>query len=261
MNAAVALFTDRLLGHQRYAVPFRAAGIEARGRVSYWPCGTASGADARTRPRACGRLGRLAWPLGLVQVGSPPMIEKPFDFRIGLGTSTPQAARPRAGQVHGCVQGGRRHLLRAATGRRGRVGVRFEPYVIHVKWIPAAGAADLSTYAVELLQQRDYASAIPLLESLLGTDPDDPVALYNLGMAYSDMGRLDEAKRSLGKLVRLQPDNPNAVVALGVAQVRSGDRKAAEETLQRAVDLDPTERLCAPQPRGHHRRLWRAGGG
>jgi hypothetical protein len=33
MNAAVALFTDRLLGHQRYAVPFRAAGIEARGRA------------------------------------------------------------------------------------------------------------------------------------------------------------------------------------------------------------------------------------
>ena len=32
MNAAVALFTDQLLGQHRYAVPFRAAGIESRGR-------------------------------------------------------------------------------------------------------------------------------------------------------------------------------------------------------------------------------------
>ena len=167
-------------------------------------------------------------------------MDKPFEFRIGLAdfdaSKLPTQAQDKSTDAFKAAVA---TYFEEQLGAGGRVGVRFEPDAIHVKWIPAAGAADLSTYAVELLRQRDYVSAVPLLESMLGTDPDDVVALYNLGMACSDMGRLDEAKRYLEKLVRLQPDNPNAVVALGVAHARSGDRKGAEETLQRALALDP----------------------
>lgn len=167
------------------------------------------------------------------------MIEKPFEFRVALSTfdvsQLPESARARGTDA---FQAAVATYFEERLGGAGRVGVRFEADAIHVKWIPAAGAANLGGYAVELLQSGDYASALPLLESVLAADPDDTVALYNLGMAYSDKGRLDEAKRHLEKLLRLDPSNANAVVALGVAQARSGDRKPAEETLRRGLALE-----------------------
>jgi Flp pilus assembly protein TadD len=167
------------------------------------------------------------------------VIEKPFEFRVALATfdvsRLPERARDKTTDAFKAAVA---TYFEEQLGGAGRVGVRFEADAIHVKWIPAAGAANLVGYAVELLQRGDYAAAVPLLESLLATDPDDTVALYNLGMAYSDKGRLVEAKEHLERLARLEPGNANAIVALGVAQARSGDRETAEETLRRGLALE-----------------------
>jgi len=78
-----------------------------------------------------------------------------------------------------------------------------------------------------------------MLEALLRLQPDDADVLYNLGMVYSDEGRLDAARDLLRRAVLAAPDRANAYVALGVAALRAGDPGEAEPALNAAVDLEP----------------------
>jgi tetratricopeptide (TPR) repeat protein len=99
---------------------------------------------------------------------------------------------------------------------------------------------DARERSLRLLHAGNLAEAVPLLQGLLRLDPKDEEALYNLGMALSDLGCLDEAKRHLLRLIDLDPENSNALVALGVACQRSGDPEAARDYLDRAISLDPS---------------------
>jgi tetratricopeptide (TPR) repeat protein len=121
----------------------------------------------------------------------------------------------------------------------GNTVVTVDDKNIHVQWIPDKVAKDPFGYALDLLQHGELTEAVPLLESFLAADPNDTDALYNLGMALSDLGRLDEAKRHLSRLVEIEPNHVNGLVALGVAHQRSGDSADAVEVLEKAVDLDP----------------------
>jgi tetratricopeptide (TPR) repeat protein len=120
----------------------------------------------------------------------------------------------------------------------GRVVVEVADTEIRVKWIPKEGA-NLLDYAVRLLSAGDYNAGVPLLESLNKTDPDSAAVLFNLGMAYSDLGRLDEARAHLERAVRSDPEFASAWVALGVAQARSRRTDEALASLRTALDLEP----------------------
>jgi tetratricopeptide (TPR) repeat protein len=94
--------------------------------------------------------------------------------------------------------------------------------------------------AFDLLQAGRLEEAVPILEQYLADYPNDVDALYNLGMAQSDLGQLDAAKHLLGRLVDLEPRHVNARVALGVAYQRSGDAEEARRHLTAAVVQDPS---------------------
>lgn len=121
----------------------------------------------------------------------------------------------------------------------GEVIVAVDDKKIHVQWIPNEVAKDPFGYVIDLLQHGEYDEAVPLLQTFLAANPDDVDTLYNLGMALSDLGDLEEAKRHLSRLVELAPHHTNGVVALGVAQQRSGETQKAVSTLRQAVKLDP----------------------
>ncbi|MFZ0791014.1 MAG: tetratricopeptide repeat protein, partial [Chromatiaceae bacterium] len=84
-----------------------------------------------------------------------------------------------------------------------------------------------------------YADARPMLEALLPVQPDNLDVLYNLGMVYSDEGRLEEARSLLRRATKMAPEHANAFVALGVAALRARDTDEAEGALTRAVELEP----------------------
>lgn len=125
----------------------------------------------------------------------------------------------------------------APLGGNTIVGIDDES--INVQWIPDEVAKDPFAYVLDLLSHGELAEAVPLLESFLAADPDDIVALYNLGMAQSDLGKFDDAVRHLSRLVELEPDHVNGLVALGVAYQRSRESDKALEILEDAVALDP----------------------
>jgi tetratricopeptide (TPR) repeat protein len=92
---------------------------------------------------------------------------------------------------------------------------------------------------VKMLERERYPDAILLLELFKSAQPDNPDFLYNLGMAYSDLGELERALTNLRRLLELVPDHINGRVALGVALMRQGQDKQAAVELQRAVEQAP----------------------
>ena len=101
-----------------------------------------------------------------------------------------------------------------------------------------AGDDDILARAIENLNQGDYAKGTSLLETALLFSPDSPEILYNLGMALSDLGRLDEAKELLQKLVKNEPKNARAWLALGVCFARLNEQTPALESFSHAHSLD-----------------------
>lgn len=110
---------------------------------------------------------------------------------------------------------------------------------IRVVWRPDDASEDPFEYALTLLKRGEFEEAIPLLESLLTANPNDPDLLYNLGMVYSDMGQIEEAIALLSRAVETNPESANSFVALGVAYQRNRQPSEALEALRNAIKLDP----------------------
>jgi Flp pilus assembly protein TadD len=121
----------------------------------------------------------------------------------------------------------------------GETTVEFEDGAIAVTWIPGATDRDPMAAIVERLNAGDYQRAKPMLETLLQANPRDHDALYNLGIVYSDEGRLEEARDLLSRATEVDPRDANAWTALGVAALRAQDTEAARPALERAVGLEP----------------------
>jgi Flp pilus assembly protein TadD len=65
--------------------------------------------------------------------------------------------------------------------------------------------------------------------------PNDPLTLTDLGNAYLQLGRVDDAKRVLQKA----PEEPGANNLLGLALLKTGDTQGAEKVFRNTLDLQP----------------------
>lgn len=124
-------------------------------------------------------------------------------------------------------------------GGRARFVIDDRKRTVDVIWSPDPRSPDPAETALDHLNRRNYKAAIPLLEVLRHHEPGNPQHAYNLGMVFSDLGRLERAQSLLREAVRLDPTNVNALVALGVAQIRSGQVDAATATFRTAVSAGP----------------------
>jgi Flp pilus assembly protein TadD len=168
-------------------------------------------------------------------------VTNPFEFTIPISqfdvTRLPKAARtPGTDAFEAAVAS---YYDSALSASAGRVLVRIDDSAIRVTCVPAEGAANPLEYAIRLLRRGSLQDGVGILEMLRDSRPDDPDVLFNLGMAYSDLGRLDEASVTLTEATRIEPGNAHAVVALGVAQQRAKQPEKAVETLRRALAIDP----------------------
>ena len=130
------------------------------------------------------------------------------------------------------------------TGEFGRFGgwnsIDVDNHIIEVSWTPAREPANPMAQIVEKLTHGEYPGAITLLRLFLSDRPNDVNLLYNLGMALSDIGQLDDAVNHLRRAVTLAGDFTNARIALGVALQRQGKNTEAIAALNEAVMTDPS---------------------
>jgi tetratricopeptide (TPR) repeat protein len=66
---------------------------------------------------------------------------------------------------------------------------------------------------VAAAQTRDNVAAITAFEQAIALDPNNPVAHYNLGQIYRQVGRLQEALAACERALQLRPDYPAATSA------------------------------------------------
>jgi len=77
------------------------------------------------------------------------------------------------------------------------------------------------------------------LEKILETEPDNAMALLDLGSLEYRARHFEEAEKWLKRATRLKPDSAAAWLALGVVACESGKLDAALAALSQAVLLEP----------------------
>ena len=101
--------------------------------------------------------------------------------------------------------------------------------------------SDPMDFVMSLLQSGRIKDAVPFLESMSKMTPDNVQVLYNLGIAYSELGQFDEAIIRLKKVVQLDPTHAHAWTGIGVAYQRMGKHDLALEPMRKAVESDPSD--------------------
>jgi len=88
---------------------------------------------------------------------------------------------------------------------------------------------------VALFATGQVEAAIRVLER----SPADAIILTNLGNAYLQQSKLDQAEQTLRQALRLDPDAPDAQNLLGLARLDRGDTKSAETYFREAIRILP----------------------
>jgi tetratricopeptide (TPR) repeat protein len=114
---------------------------------------------------------------------------------------------------------------------------------VAVQWAKTSGFKTVEQQALRALERQEYGQAIPLLRALIAANPKDPTHLYNLGMVFSNQGRLDEAIDILGSALAINPAYTNAMMALGVVHAKAGQLDDAIDSLTKAASLDSKNTL------------------
>ena len=104
---------------------------------------------------------------------------------------------------------------------------------------PESVASDELERAIVLMQEKDYAAAVPLLEKVLDLTPTIEATWEALGWCYHHTGRTDKAEQLWQRYVALRPDSPKAHSLLAQLAILRHDWPAADRHLSRSLELDP----------------------
>ena len=155
-----------------------------------------------------------------------------FDASLLPSDSPAKGSKDYAAAVHDFLQ-------EQFAGFKGNARIVVSEDSILVEWTPPPSVQDPIEAAVMKLESGETIPAIVMLELLRQTHPDDFRLLYNLGLAYSNLGRPEEARAILNEAVRLSPGHVNARVALGVTYAKEGRNEEAVKILEEAVAAEP----------------------
>ncbi len=108
------------------------------------------------------------------------------------------------------------------------------------RWpLAAAGVLLVALGAKSAVQTRHWHDDVSLWSYNVAQAPESPVALINLGFAYSGRGRGAEALPLYERAVRLVPQDPEARNNLGAALAAEGTLEAAAAQFQAALEINP----------------------
>jgi len=92
-----------------------------------------------------------------------------------------------------------------------------------------------------VVEERDTARSVTYFENGLKRQPDDPEALFGLGLAQKRLGGLDRAIESLSRATSLAPHDGEILRELGTACFLKANLAEARKNLEMARDLSPLD--------------------
>lgn len=93
--------------------------------------------------------------------------------------------------------------------------------------------------AQEKIKLKDFEGAITLCRNVLARNPEDPNALYLIGIALSRKGDTAEAVKALNEVTRLSPNFAPAYFELAVDHQHLGDSSLALAAFRKNSELNP----------------------
>ncbi|MEO5922256.1 MAG: tetratricopeptide repeat protein [Bryobacteraceae bacterium] len=107
------------------------------------------------------------------------------------------------------------------------------------------------------LHSGDYTHAQEFLQRTTELDPANAEAFYELGNAYSMLGKAPEAVRAWTEAAKVDPGMGRAYIARGLQSYRENDFAASLKDFEHAVNVEPSmeaylEQGLALQALGHH---------
>jgi tetratricopeptide (TPR) repeat protein len=100
--------------------------------------------------------------------------------------------------------------------------------------------AQLTALGNEALLQGRYETAIEHYHRALANDAQSFEALFNLALAYQQLGKSDEAKHWYQEALKVSSEHPEVLCNLGYLAFRSGDYAQAVDRFQEAAHLAST---------------------
>ena len=169
------------------------------------------------------------------------MSKQPFSFKIPLSRFDvtllpPDCRKIGSEEFKSAVIA---HFVAEYSGKGESAIVSIDDQEITVITLPAD--QDPLEFVMTMLQSGRIKEAVPYLESMTKTGPASAQVLYNLGIAYSELGQFDEAVIRLKNAVKLDPGHAHAWTGMGVAYQRMGKPDLALEPMQKAVAIAPTD--------------------
>ncbi len=119
------------------------------------------------------------------------------------------------------------------TGRRAEAIRLYQNVLSREKELTAAHR----NLGILLLQDDNAAEAVDHLQFVAGKEPLDVPTHFNLAEALASVGRMQEARETYEKVLKLKPDHVQALLALAELLAET-DAAAAEQQLRRALDID-----------------------
>ena len=104
---------------------------------------------------------------------------------------------------------------------------------------PKPPRIDYMAEAMALERQEDYDGAITSYRLALRDRPNDPRILQNMAIAYSKLGRLDDAIRSYNKALTFDPGLSGAHYGLAFLLLKRGDDDGARQHLTAFLQHPP----------------------
>jgi Flp pilus assembly protein TadD len=104
---------------------------------------------------------------------------------------------------------------------------------------PKPTRIDYMAEAMALERQEDYDGAITSYRLALRDKPNDPRILQNMAIAYSKLGRLDDAIRSYNKALTFDPGLSGAHYGLAFLLLKRGDDEGARQHLTAFLQHPP----------------------
>lgn len=94
-------------------------------------------------------------------------------------------------------------------------------------------------------QNKDYSKAIETLKKLVELHSEGKVGYYNnIGMCYSDQGKLKEAEKYFKLSIEAAPEFSTALNNLGKVYERMGNYEMAKEQYRLAIEADPNNQVA-----------------
>jgi Flp pilus assembly protein TadD len=114
---------------------------------------------------------------------------------------------------------------------------------LQIREAAAGGGPSALDEANELFEQKQYAAAVAKYQELLAEEPTFHQLNYSIGVAYHQMGELDNAIAAYDKMLAEEPMHTNSLLNIGDIMVAKDDMETAVGFFEKAIDQSQDETI------------------